>query len=441
MELFLGIRDRMKAKIRKAVTSLLLIVAVALACRTAFAVSQVRKIPPQVLSTVAFQTETGHIAYSLAIGKGFSSPFQRDSGPTVWLTPVYPFLVALIFKGFGIYSIRSVYAALFLNILFSSAACIPIFYIGKRVSGILVASLAAWLWAFYPNGVLIPFEWIWDTSLSAMLGAGLLWATLELAESKSLRNWCLYGLLWGFTLMTNPAFGSLLPFFLGWAAYRSTLRGKERIVRPAFALAIVILCCIPWTARNYAVFHRFIPFRSNFPFELYSGNNENYDERRINLPARITQDREILRYLRLGETAFMDEERRKALAFIVSHPRTEIWLFGNRFVDFWFGTASPVQAFRIADSPLLYTILICNLLAPLGALLGVIVLLWKRDPYAFPLVIVPVVFPILYYITHTSLRYRHPIDPVVLLLFAVGVAGPVLSKKAEQPAQLEEATA
>jgi hypothetical protein len=31
----------------------------------------------------------------------------------------------------------------------------------------------------------------------------------------------------------------------------------------------------------------------------------------------------------------------------------------------------------------------------------------------------PVLFPILYYVTHTSLRYRHPIDPVVLLLTAI----------------------
>jgi hypothetical protein len=36
---------------------------------------------------------------------------------------------------------------------------------------------------------------------------------------------------------------------------------------------------------------------------------------------------------------------------------------------------------------------------------------------------VPVVFPLLYYVTHTSLRYRHPIDSVVLLLVAIGLSG------------------
>ena len=38
----------------------------------------------------------------------------------------------------------------------------------------------------------------------------------------------------------------------------------------------------------------------------------------------------------------------------------------------------------------------------------------------FPLAAFPAVFPILYYVTHTSLRYRHPIDPVVILLTTVG---------------------
>jgi len=33
-----------------------------------------------------------------------------------------------------------------------------------------------------------------------------------------------------------------------------------------------------------------------------------------------------------------------------------------------------------------------------------------------------VVFPCLYYLTHADLRYRHPIDPVVLLLTAIFLA-------------------
>ena len=141
----------MKNALRKVATSLLVIVVVALAGRVAFAWYEVRQISPQVLSIVPFQTETGHIAYSIASGKGYSSPFQRDTGPTAWLAPVYPYLLAGIFKLFGIYSLHSFLAALSLNILFSAGACVPVFYAGKRIAGLGVASAAAWLWALFPT--------------------------------------------------------------------------------------------------------------------------------------------------------------------------------------------------------------------------------------------------------------------------------------------------
>ncbi|MHB8503986.1 MAG: hypothetical protein ACYDHE_23955, partial [Candidatus Acidiferrales bacterium] len=176
----------MKNALRNAATSLLLIVISALGARMGFTWHQERQVPAQVLRIVPFQTETGHIAYSIASGKGFSSPFQRDTGPTAWLAPVYPYLLAGIFKVFGIYTLPSFFAAVFLNIFFSAATCVPIFYTGKRIAGLGVASGAAWLWALFPNAILIPVEWIWDTSLSAFLLAALLWATLELAESRRL---------------------------------------------------------------------------------------------------------------------------------------------------------------------------------------------------------------------------------------------------------------
>jgi hypothetical protein len=217
----------------------------------------------------------------------------------------------------------------------------------------------------------------------------------------------------------------LFPELLAWAAYRNRDRAHVAswLKRPVLAATLALLCCLPWTIRNYVQFHKFIPLRSNFAFELYIGNNENYDDQHRARPGAITQDREIFRYLHMSETAFMDEEKRKAVAFIVEHPRIEIWLISQRFVDFWTGTSTPLDAFRQADSLWLRIILLCNDLAPLCAFLGVIVLLATKNGYALPVVAIPILFPLLYYVTHTSLRYRHPIDPIILLLAAIGVDG------------------
>jgi hypothetical protein len=412
-----------RKRILRAATSLTLIVAVAFGLRLGYAWNQSLKLPREVIGVVSFQTETGHIAYSMATGKGFSSPFQRDSGPTAWLTPVYPLLVAGIFKLFGVYTRAAFFAAIFLNLIFSSATCVPIFYAGKRIAGLGAGSGGAWLWALFPNAILIPFQWIWDTSLAALLAALLLWATLELAESKRWRDWIAYGVLWGLMLMTNPSVGAVFPALVGWLVYRGWRDKRYRVTRPAMAAAIALLCCVPWTVRNFVVFHRFILFRSNFGYELYIGNNENYDELRWGLPAVITQDMETLRYLRMGETAFMEEETRKALRFIKGHPRVEMHLVAWRFVDFWMGVPDPWNTFREADSWLIRIILVGNLLSSIGALAGAIVLFVRRNVYAVPLAAYPMVFPILYYVTHTSLRYRHPIDAVLLLLTAVALSG------------------
>lgn len=415
----------------RAATSLWLIFLVALVARLGFAWNQERKIPREVLAPASFSQETGSIAYALATGKGFSSPFRKETGPTAWLTPVYPLLVAGIFRVFGNFTRASFFAVVFLNALFSSGVCIAIFHAGKRIGGTGVARGAAWLWAIFPNAVMVPFEWVWDTALSALLGATILWATLELAESQRLRDWCAYGVLWGFTLMTNPALGSLLPFLLGWAAYQAYRRSgaqRERVLeglRPALAAAaIATLCCVPWTVRNYVIFHRLVPLRSNFPLELYIGNNDNYATRQFIWPPRITKERELLRYFQMGETAFMEEEKRKAMEFIRAHPRIELSLTAERFVAFWTGLPEPVQSFLTTDSLLVRVLLVCNSAAAVGGLLGILVLVWRRSVYAFPTSAYPVVFPWVYYVTHPNLRYRHPIDPVVLLLLTIAVWRP-----------------
>src|ERR1700739_3562515 len=187
----------MKRILLTAATSLWLIFLVALGARLGFTWQQERKFPHDVLAVAMFSQETGSIAQALATGKGFSSPFGKDTGPTAWLTPVYPLLVAGIFRVFGIVTRASFFAVVFLNALFSSSVCLAIFHAGKRVAGQSVATGAAWLWAIFPNAVIVPFEWVWDTSLSALLAAVILWATLKLSESARLRDWCAYGLLWG----------------------------------------------------------------------------------------------------------------------------------------------------------------------------------------------------------------------------------------------------
>src|SRR5262249_41326564 len=76
---------------------------------------------------------------------------------------------------------------------------------------------------------------------------------------------------------------------------------------------------------------------------------------------------------------------------------------------------------------------ICTLLSTL-ALTGLLFALWRSTDQAMPLALAAIVLPIPYYLTHSSLRYRHPIDPVltILAVYAVfAVSGALLRTKAK----------
>src|SRR5258708_28963157 len=48
-----------------------------------------------------FGWEMGRIGRALAAGRGFSDPFQIQTGATAWEPPLYPLLIAGVFKIFG----------------------------------------------------------------------------------------------------------------------------------------------------------------------------------------------------------------------------------------------------------------------------------------------------------------------------------------------------
>jgi len=409
-------------KLLPLLTSVWLIAAAAFLARVTFVWDQQRKIPHTVLAVVPFEQEAGNIANALTQGRGFGDVFRQPTGPTAWLAPIYPTLLASIFHIFGTFTYSSFLAAAILNCIFSAAATIPLFFAARRLGGIAVAALSGWLWALYPNAVMLPFEWIWDTSLSTFLAAAILWTTLELTENAKALDWIAYGILWGIALLTNPALGILLPFLLLWVALRRSPGRRISFNFPALALAVAFLCCLPWTIRNYAHFHRLIPIRSNFPFELWLGNNDIFDEHAVGGIQRITRFGQARLYTQLGETAFMDQKHNLAWNFITTHRSLELRLIARRIIATWLGTESPWRDFRSTDSALIRTIFVCNAITALGTLFGLVLLFLRHNRYAIPLFFVPVLFPIVYYITHTSLRYRHPMDPALLLLTAVALS-------------------
>lgn len=419
-----------RRKLRAFATSLTLIVIFAAGVRLAFAWDYTRQNSRQALGVIPFTFEPGNIAASIARGQGFSSPLRVPTGPTAWITPVYPLLLATVFRYLGIYTFRSFVAAVLLNILFAAFTCVPIYYAGERMGGAGLGAGAAWLWAIFPNAILIPFESMWDACLSALLAATILWATLALNESRPSRDWFAYGLLWGLTLMTNPTLASLLPFLLAWLAYRAyhayRVNNEVRLwlLKPLLALGVAILCCVPWTVRNYDDFHTIVPLQSTLGLQLSVGNNAQSTDAQTNLVHPLNNAEERAKYVAMGEIAYMRQKQHEAIAYIESHPQRVANLWAHRFIAFWTGgSPHPLRDFEQIHSAWFRYVLIFNICAGIGAFVGIVLLLWRRSVFAFPLAVFPLVFPCVYYVSVALPRYRLPIDPIVLLLTAIALSG------------------
>ena len=116
-----------------------------------------------------FGGEAGRIARSIAQGEGFSNPLFGRTGPTAWLAPVFPYLLAAIFKLFGTYTKASAITILALDCFFSALTCIPIYFIAKKHFGESTARWAGWAWAFFPYAIFFSADFIWATTLTTLL--------------------------------------------------------------------------------------------------------------------------------------------------------------------------------------------------------------------------------------------------------------------------------
>src|SRR6202008_308757 len=182
---------------QKFISSPAAIVSAALLVRLIYLISFVHSQPPPAGNLYKVQHETGSIAASLAQGHGYGSPLIDPSGPTAWITPIYPYMLAGVFKLFGTFSLTADTAMRFLNVLFSAFTSYAVFVLGRLLFGEITGMVAGWLWAFLPYAVFFPVVWLWDTSLTALVLSLALWATYAIDDRADRGAWCGFGVLWG----------------------------------------------------------------------------------------------------------------------------------------------------------------------------------------------------------------------------------------------------
>ena len=359
----------------------------------------------------SFGFEMGRIGAAIATGQGFADPFQGHTGPTAWEPPLYPYLIAGVFKIAGVYTPAAALVLLSLNSLVSALTCVPLFLIARKCFSERVAVGTAWLWALLPSVMYWCTRWVWETSLAALLLGAIFWLTLQLEEADGAKPWIGFGLLWGIAALTNTSLLSFLPAAGIWAWYRRSKHRKASLAGVALASAFFIATIAPWLVRNYETFGRFIFLRSNFGAELRLGNGPFADGVWMQWLHPSQNIVELRRYQQFGELEYVSTRKREAMDFIrASYPRFA-WLSVKRFIYYWGGL--PRSSEIAALAPFKNSLFLASSVLTFWGLARA---LRKRQHAASLFLWLLLTYPTIYYFVFPHPRYRHPIEPELGIL-------------------------
>ena len=400
----------------------------ALAIRMVVVALTYRTLPDADKHYEAFGWEMGWVARALASGHGFSSPYYPWSGPTAMQPPLYPFLLSLVFRLFGIYTLTSAFIILTINSLLSAITCVPVYFSAKYSLGLRGARISAWVWAFYPFAVYFSATRVWEYSVTCLLFTTCFCIAQRIHQSARPLAWLGWGALFGVTALSNPTTLSTLPFLMALALFRAHQSGRRWLLNGALTLLAAIAVLIPWTVRNYRALGIVVPVRDNFWLEIYIDNFGNAYLDHSSPPTAggrgypADSPEELHKYLTLGEPAYLAEKHTLAMYDLRHNPRFGFIAFKTlrRIVYYWTGYWS-FSAAELQDQPYEPWNVFYVSTVTVFMLLG-IRSLWRAHRTAcLPYLVLIGFFPLTYYITHPLMDYRQPIAPAIIVLGVAGV--------------------
>src|SRR5882757_4570 len=406
--------------IRSAAILLTSMVCCAFVLRIAVVASSFLSIAAPSLDHGQFGAEMGWVARSLALGHGFSSPFFPSTGPTALVPPLFPYLLAAVFRMFGLYSAKSAFVILSLDSLLSALTCIPVYLSLKYAAGERSAQLAGWLWVIYPFAIYFSGAQVWDYALTSFLFATCFCFAQRLHLQESYSVWFGFGILYGVTALSNPSVLSMFPFLLLTALWKVGRVGGRWLLRGIVTVIAITFVLGVWAIRNDRVMHAKSPIRDGFWLEFWAGNNGDTFTSNSVWAHPASNPVEMQKFQAEGETTYLAHKHTMAVSFVRHRPLLFAGVSLRRVVRFWTGFWS-IRPDYLQSEPLdVPNVFFCTCIT-LFMLRGISGW-WKEDrTHASPFLILVLVFPVPYYLTHSSMDYRQPIEPQIVILVTIGL--------------------
>jgi hypothetical protein len=267
------------------------------------------------------------MARALAAGEGFANPFKDPTGPTAWQPPVLPLLLAGLLRVSGGSRTAVMAVVVVLQVLVLIGTGLLVLALARETTRRIRPAVTALV---FLGALLVRFRWCFQLTHDSwlvllaldLLIAGLCWGR-PLCRRWTAAGWRLFG---GLCALVNPVVG------LTWGALSVALGVRDRSYsRLALAVLVAGLTLTPWTVRNYRVFGRWIPIKSNLAYELYQSQCLQPEAllRRGTFAFHPAQaGREHQEYTALGEVAYLDRKRAQFWQAVRADPGD----FGDRVV-------------------------------------------------------------------------------------------------------------
>ncbi len=407
------------------ILALVVLLAVLLRMGVALYLGDAANAPPLLVDQVSYHT----LATRLLAGHGFSFstgwyPFTPADTPTAHWSFLYPLYLAAIYAVFGVHLLAArLLGAVLGGVLLPLAVyrwARRLFPDRERVA-LLAAACAAIYFYFILYAATLMTETFYITALLwSMDGA------VALAAQPTVRRGALLGLALGSATLLRQ---SILPWvlvlgaWLLWAGRRAQ-RLRAMLASGVAAGAVLLLCIVPFTLRNYRVYGRFLLLNSNAGYAMYSAQHPMHGTSFQEFEAAPLPEDLVGRGL--NEAQWDQELMRRGTGFVLADPGRYLLLSLSRvpdYFEFW-PTADTTllhNVGRVGSFGLFLPFMLYGLwLALRGAITRSSWAAFSVTPLALALLFLAF-YPLLHILTWAAPRYRLPVDAAALPFAALAL--------------------
>ena len=429
-ELSLHPTQRVWTRIAKQPLPLILVVSVLL--RVVIAVTMGNRVVelPGIFDQISYH----NLALRVVNGYGFSFgelwwPITPANAPTAHWSFLYTLYLAFLYSLLGPYPvIARILQAIMVGILHPYI----VYRIGEKLFtknvGLVAAAITAIYVYFFYYGAALMTEPFYITAILFSL-----YFAMQLSEStnktQDTRLGIALGISIGLALLLRQVYLLFLPFLFVWVWAVRIRRGRSLpIASTILSVAMIALFVLPITFYNYSRFGSFVLLNTNSGYAFFWGNHPIYGTKFISILPTSTYQGLIPEEVRHLDEAALDRELlKRGIGFVMDDPKRYFLLSLSRispYFMFWYSADSSLLSniSRIASFGIMLPFMLYGVFLELKKISakGNQFLDWLSSPHALLMIFV-LVYSGIHILTWTLIRYRLPVDAVLIPFAAMGL--------------------